>query len=116
MTTCSICLNEVRETRYNQPIRCGHLFHSHCIDSWKKRGKVTCPVCRKVFDGTQFKVQVTVWNNMTETSNVLDVENDFVFDALDVFFDVDNITDLDSLLSDFGISVTDFDPSVLNTE
>jgi hypothetical protein len=73
-------------------------------------------VCRKVFDGTQFKVQVTVWNNMTETSNVLDVENDFVFDALDVFFDVDNITDLDSLLSDFGISVTDFDPSVLNTE
>ena len=36
-TTCAICLNPVRETRQNKPIRCGHLFHSHCIEEWKRR-------------------------------------------------------------------------------
>ena len=116
MTTCAICLNTVRETRSHVPLRCGHLFHSHCIDAWKRQGKHTCPTCRKVFDGSNFKVQLIVHNMANETSNTLPVENDFSLDVLDIFFDVDNLIDLDSLLADFGVSMTDLDPLVLDTE
>jgi hypothetical protein len=114
MTTCAICLNTVRETRRHVPIRCGHLFHSHCIDDWKKRGKSTCPVCRKIFDGSQYKVQLTVHNMYNETSNTLTVHDNMF--ALDVLFEVQNVVDLDSLLSDFGVGVTDFDPFIFDAE
>ena len=116
MTTCAICLNPVRVTRSHVPIRCGHLFHSHCLDNWKQRGKHTCPVCRKIFDGSNFKVQLIVHNMSNETSNALNVESTFALDVLDVFFDVQNLIDLDSLLSDFGMSVSDLDPLVLDAE
>ena len=114
MTTCAICLNTVRETRSHVPIRCGHLFHSHCIEHWKQQGKNTCPVCRKIFDGSDYKVQLTVHNMSSQTSNTLTVNNTMI--ALDVLFEVQNIVDLDSLLSDFGVSMTDFDPLILDTE
>ena len=53
MHTCCICLNDVRATRANHPLRCGHVFHSHCLEEWKKQGKNTCPVCRKIFNTTK---------------------------------------------------------------
>jgi hypothetical protein len=116
MTTCAICLNTVRETRQNKPIRCGHLFHSHCIEKWKERGNQTCPVCRKIFDGENFKVQVTIRNMLQERTSNLMVGDDFIFDVLDIFFDVSNVPDIESLLSDFGMSVSDFDTTVFDTE
>lgn len=113
MTTCAICLNTVRETRTHLPIRCGHLFHSGCLENWRQRGKRTCPVCRKIFDGSQYKVQLTVHNLEDDTSNAITVNSLF---ALDVVFEVQNLIDLDSLLSDFGVGVADFDPLVLHAE
>ncbi len=116
MTQCAICLNDVRQTRNSKAIRCGHVFHSHCLENWKKKGKVTCPVCRKVFDGSKFRVQVTVFNDYEATSNTMCLNNELVLDALDLIFNVEHEEDLTSVLSDFGMSMTDFDPSVFNTE
>jgi len=117
MATCAICLSAVRETRSNTPIRCGHLFHSHCIDHWKQQGKNTCPVCRKIFDGSKYKVQVIVHNMSSQTSNTLNVyNNEITLEALDVIFEVQNIVDLDSLLTDFGVSMSDFDALILDAE
>lgn len=116
METCAICLAEVRETRQNKPIRCGHLFHHHCIKEWKTSGKNTCPVCRKYFDCSNFKVTINVENLFENTSNTLDISNDHVFNVMDLIFDVETEIDLDSLLSDFGVSMTDLDASILNTE
>jgi hypothetical protein len=73
-------------------------------------------VCRKIFDGANFRVQVTIHNMFESSSNTVNLENDYIFDALDIFFDVENQTDLTSLLSDFGVSVSDFDPLILNAE
>ncbi len=116
-TTCAICLNPVRETRQNIPIRCGHLFHSHCIEDWKARGKQTCPVCRKIFDGANFKVSLKIENMINHTSFTTPVNEEcYIFDILDVFFDIDNTDELASLLSDFGVSVSNLDPVVLDTE
>ena len=116
MTQCAICLNEVRKSRSNTPIRCGHLFHSHCLQNWKNKGKQTCPICRKIFDGEKFRVQITVHNLFEATSNTVILENEFVFNALDIFFDINNESDLSSILNDFGVSVSDLDPYILNTE
>ena len=84
MTQCAICLNEVRQTRNSKAIRCGHIFHSHCLEKWKNKGNVTCPICRKVFDGSNFRVQITVFNDYELTSNTVSVSNEFIFDALDI--------------------------------
>jgi hypothetical protein len=119
MSTCSICLNEVRSTRTNPPIRCGHVFHSHCLQAWKDQGKNTCPTCRKVFDTSQFKIIVTIQNNYTAVANSVSLNEESTFDVLDLFdinFDVENQPDLDSILSDFGMSLTDFDSTILDAE
>ena len=116
METCAICLTEVRETRQNKPIRCGHLFHCKCIKEWKEKCKNTCPVCRRYFDCSNFKVTINVENLFENTSNTLDVPDDHVFDVMDIVFDVESEFDLENLLSDFGVSMTDFDTSVFNTE
>jgi len=119
MSTCAICLSEVKSTRTNPPIRCGHVFHSHCLQEWKDQGKNSCPICRKIIDGTQFKITVSVQNNYTATANSVSLNEDSIFNVLDLFdinFDVDEVPDLDSILADLGVSLTDFDPSILDTE
>ena len=115
-TTCAICLNPVRETRHNKPIRCGHLFHSHCIENWKFMGKQTCPICRKIFDGGSFRVTLTIENLIHDRTVVRELEDEFIFDTLDAFFDVEDASELESLLADFGVSMSNLDPLVLNTE
>jgi len=95
------------------------MFHSHCLEQWKKQGKNTCPTCRKVFDASQFKIVVTIQNNYTATANSVSLNDESIFDVLDLFditFDVENQPDLDSILADLGVSLTDFDPSVLDAE
>jgi len=118
-TTCSICLNEVKRTRHNA-IRCGHIFHKSCIERWKTQGKHTCPVCRKVFDVSQFKVSVTVENRFTATaSNAVNMNEHQIFNIIDLFdlnFEAETGDDLESLLHDFGMSLADFDAAILNAE
>lgn len=119
MSTCSICLNQVRPTRTNPPIRCGHIFHSDCLEAWKEKGKNTCPVCRKVFDVSKFRVTLTVENNDNETSNIISLDENMILNVMDIFnitFEVEDILDLESLLTDIGSSLSDLDPLVLNTE
>lgn len=119
MSTCSICLSEVRCTRKNPPARCGHVFHSHCLQEWKDQGKNSCPICRKIIDGTQFKITVTVQNNYTATANSVSLNEDSIFNVLDLFdinFDVEEVPDLDSILADLGMSLADFDSSILDAE
>ncbi len=119
MSTCAICLNEVKSTRTNPPIRCGHVFHSNCLEKWKKQGKNTCPTCRKVFDASHFKIVVTIQNNYTAEANSVSLNEESIFEVLDLFdvnFDIENLPDLESILSDLGMGLTDFDPSVFHTE
>jgi hypothetical protein len=95
------------------------MFHSHCLQRWKEQGKNTCPTCRKVFDASQFKIVVTIQNNYTAAANSVSLNEESIFDVLDLFditFDVENQPDLDSILADLGVSLSDFDPTVLDAE
>ena len=60
-----------------------------------------------------------VENNYNATSNVLSMNDDMIFNVMDIFdisFDVEDVVDLDALLSDIGSSLADIDPLVLDTE
>jgi hypothetical protein len=86
---------------------------------WKDQGKNTCPTCRKVFDGSQFSIVVTIHNNHTAAANSVSLNEDTLFDVLDMFninFDVENQPDLESILADFGVGLADFDSSIFDTE
>ncbi|XP_060184476.1 probable E3 ubiquitin-protein ligase RHA1A [Lycium barbarum] len=46
-STCAVCLctfeegEEVREL-----IKCNHIFHKDCLDTWLQKDSATCPLCR----------------------------------------------------------------------
>jgi len=74
---------------------------------------------RKVIDGSQFKIVVSIQNNYTAAANSVSLNEESILNVMDMFditFDVEETLDLDSILSDLGMSLSDFDPSVLNTE
>ena len=45
---CSICLENIRPL-YSLSVRCGHVFHSKCINKWIIHGGNSCPMCRTKF-------------------------------------------------------------------
>jgi hypothetical protein len=72
-----------------------------------------------VFDASQFKIVVTIQNNYTAAANSVSLNEESIFDVLDLFditFDVENQPDLDSILADLGVGLSDFDPTVLDAE
>jgi hypothetical protein len=62
-------------------------------------------------------VTVTIRNTINDITFVRDVDEDqYIFDTLDAFFDIENASELESLLADFGMSMSNLDPLVLDTE
>ena len=62
---------------------------------------------------------MTVQNNYTAESNTVSLEDEAVFNVMDIFnisFDVENTLDLESLLSDLGMSLSDLDSLILDAE
>lgn len=45
---CSVCLNRVIKGEMIRILRCGHKFHSGCVDKWldQNRDSLPCPICR----------------------------------------------------------------------
>ena len=41
---CLICLDEFKQGQQIIMIKCGHLYHKPCLDSWFLKKK-TCPLC-----------------------------------------------------------------------
>jgi hypothetical protein len=52
-------------------------------------------------------------------ANSVSLNEDSIFDVLDLFdinFDVENVPDLDSILADLGVGLSDFDSAILDAE
>jgi hypothetical protein len=45
---CSICLIDCTSKDDAGYLPCGHSFHNHCIHSWIKQNKNSCPNCRRI--------------------------------------------------------------------
>jgi len=41
---CLICLDEFNQGQQIVMIKCGHIYHKACLDSWFLKKK-TCPLC-----------------------------------------------------------------------
>ena len=119
MNQCSICLNNVKQTRSTRELPCKHIFHGACINKWKETGHKTCPVCRKLFDCSKFKVTVKIENlensySQLMTANPLDSIN--ILNEVSMLFEPDTNDDLQSILNDVGLSISDLDALIFNTE
>jgi hypothetical protein len=128
MSTCCICLNNLRATRSSTELSCGHLFHKSCIDGWKG---TSCPLCRRDVLPPRFSVKVSIENldtratdvrelDMTSIHNLLEtlnISNDDLVDySTEIVFDVDNIDDIESVMTDLGLDMADFNSGVFDTE
>jgi hypothetical protein len=131
MSTCTICLNHIRKTRSTAELPCGHLFHKNCIKPWEERGNETCPLCRMNTSSSNFRVTLHIENLRTQDQTTLNLDLNRIQRILtsvginiedieqftsDIIIDADDLESLESILSDFGISISDVDPSVLHAE
>ena len=48
---CAICF-EALDSNLIAPIKCGHIFHEKCLETWKKSNQSICPLCRNDASGT----------------------------------------------------------------
>lgn len=116
--SCSICLNPVRRTRNTPQLKCGHVFHTGCLEEWEDRGGETCPLCRKTLSGAEYRVKLTIENLNTSTSNTYSLSADIIRSIMEslhledddlarfsteINFDVNNLDELGEVLSEFGI-------------
>jgi len=46
--TCAICLSDLQRTESVKQLKCGHVFHSACVDLWGETAH-TCPLCKMDF-------------------------------------------------------------------
>jgi hypothetical protein len=42
---CAICLTNAKALK--EILKCGHVFHSVCMEAWRTQGKDSCPLCRR---------------------------------------------------------------------
>lgn len=47
---CPVCLSNFAEEEVICELKCGHRFHSNCVQVWIEE-KGTCPICRREFEG-----------------------------------------------------------------
>lgn len=126
---CSICLNPARKTRGVKDLRCGHRFHKKCIDEWSIKGGNTCPMCRKPFDESKYKVSIIIENTERSTANTWPLPNfsitnllgnlgidDFNFGTSELRMNLETHDDMELLLGDLGIRISDLDSFVFDTE
>jgi len=43
---CAICICEFEDEETLRELRCGHIFHTECVDEWFERAS-TCPLCKQ---------------------------------------------------------------------
>ncbi|KAG9458501.1 hypothetical protein H6P81_003009 [Aristolochia fimbriata] len=48
---CAVCMSKMKRGGGATELRCGHLFHTECLDQWCSVGGATCPFCRSSLRG-----------------------------------------------------------------
>lgn len=69
METCSICLEEIKNDRY-ELLKCPHVYHKKCIIKWLEKSH-TCPECRKVITNI-FSIETKKYG--FKEKNVLEID------------------------------------------
>jgi hypothetical protein len=122
---CPICLNATFKTRSSKTLRCGHRFHANCLQEWRETGGNTCPMCRAQICPSKYRVSFKIQNIETNIEheqllNELQIINVFTSlglphftGELDVNVELDEVSEF---LENLGVSLSDINPLVFNTE
>ena len=51
---CAICLDKVLATDAITSLKCGHRFHSDCMQRSLRSGHANCPLCRRVIPNNEY--------------------------------------------------------------
>lgn len=43
---CTVCLSTFEEGELIRKLKCKHVFHKDCLDTWLQQCSATCPLCR----------------------------------------------------------------------
>ncbi|XP_019182832.1 PREDICTED: RING-H2 finger protein ATL57-like [Ipomoea nil] len=43
---CTVCLSTFEEGEAIRKLKCKHVFHKDCLDTWLEQCSATCPLCR----------------------------------------------------------------------
>ncbi|KAM6563740.1 hypothetical protein CsatB_023738 [Cannabis sativa] len=43
---CRVCLSEFEDGEKIRKLKCDHVFHKECLDTWLQQFCATCPLCR----------------------------------------------------------------------
>ncbi|EXL39385.1 hypothetical protein FOCG_18009 [Fusarium oxysporum f. sp. radicis-lycopersici 26381] len=46
---CAICIEVLGDQDDVRRLKCKHVFHTSCIDSWFRKHHVDCPLCKSIF-------------------------------------------------------------------
>lgn len=46
---CAVCIEVLVDDDDVRRLKCNHVFHMSCIDSWFQKHHVDCPLCRSIF-------------------------------------------------------------------
>lgn len=44
--TCAVCLSAFEDGEEVRKLKCKHIFHKDCLDTWLQQDSATCPLCR----------------------------------------------------------------------
>jgi hypothetical protein len=100
------------------------MFHASCFNTWKASGGTTCPMCRDHLKKSLYRIHVKIENLETEevTTHVTErrvgaPELDNI-DRAEIIFEVDQLQEIQELIDGgfFGVTRSDFDTTVFNTE
>lgn len=108
---CAVCFSSMNDTT-SRTLDCGHMFHTRCIDRWKRRSH-TCPMCRAPFDLPMYRVKITIEPDgrviENVTSNISNITDFFGIDHqnidnffTDIRFAVQNMDLLNEILREIG--------------
>lgn len=66
---CAICLDTIKHKEAITKLKCGHRFHSDCIQRSLRSGNANCPICRAVIPNNDYAHLANP--NMTWTEAVI---------------------------------------------
>lgn len=128
--TCSVCLNSMNQNQATRTLPCGHVFHTRCLERWKRTCTTqdpTCPMCREPFDLVTYRCRLIIEKagegesertvRDFETQNVASIIEGFGLDFraivpnsngrfyTDIHFDINVDEVLEDILRELGLPV-----------
>ena len=101
---CTICLDEFEANTNVRHVKCGHVFHTECIDKWLLENSYKCPTCREEVadhvanidsDGPTFLNPHNIHDHDFLPLNDDEDDDDIDEDDIDDDDDIDNIDDIE---------------------